>query len=45
MYLFVFQNNSVDLDVLKLQELYADFYLSDDPTSPGRFIAGPMDFE
>lgn len=41
----LFQNDTVKLDVLKIQELYADFYLSDDPTSPGRYIAGPMDFD
>ncbi len=40
-----FQGGAAKLDVLRIQELYADFYLSNDPASPGRFIAGPMEFE
>jgi hypothetical protein len=39
------ESGKYTLDLNRVQELYADFYLSDDRNSPGRYIAGPMDFE
>lgn len=33
------------LDMQRIEELYADFYFSRDPSSPGKYICGPIDYE
>lgn len=37
-----FQGGKKELDLNRFEELYADFYLSDDINSPGQYIAGPF---
>ena len=32
------------MDLARVQELYADFYLSNDPTTPGKYIGGPINY-
>jgi len=39
------EGGTKQLDVQRVQELYADFYLSDDPSTPGRYIAGPIEYQ
>lgn len=44
-YFISFQNGTKKLNIKRVQELYADFYLGTDPSSPSRYIAGPIDYE
>jgi hypothetical protein len=38
------ENGTHELNLKRVEDLYADFYLSDDPESAGRYIAGPIVF-
>jgi len=39
------EDGKYPLTLQRVQELYADFYLSPDPSSPGKYIAGPFDYK
>ena len=44
MLIISFQNGYYRLDIQRVEDLYADFYLSSDINTAGKYICGPIDF-
>ncbi len=44
LYTASFQNGVKPLDLTRFEELYADFYLSSDESTPGKYICGAVNY-